>query len=120
MLVEATVGLGEPLVAGTITPDAWEVSRAGEIIHQRIGSKRKALVKHHGALDDALDDRRRRAPSLTVPEVLKVATLARALEDELGAPQDVEWALTHKGELVLLQARPVTTAGAIDRSPSSS
>ena len=108
-------------MAGTITPDAWEVSRAGEIIHQRIGSKRKALVKHHGALNEiSLDDRRRRAPSLTVPEVLKVATLARALEDELGAPQDVEWALTHKGELVLLQARPVTTAGAIDRSPSSS
>jgi hypothetical protein len=37
-----------------------------------------------------------------------VATLARRVEQHLGGAQDLEWALAD-GELVLLQARPVTT-----------
>jgi len=38
----------------------------------------------------------------------RLYTLAGQLERELGAPQDIEWAIA-KGKLYLLQSRPVTT-----------
>ena len=37
-----------------------------------------------------------------------LATLGADLEERLGTPQDIEWAV-EDGELFVLQARPVTT-----------
>lgn len=46
------------------------------------------------------------------PELNSVAknlfTIARRLENNLGSPQDIEWAVA-QGELFLLQSRPITT-----------
>jgi pyruvate,water dikinase len=38
----------------------------------------------------------------------KIYRLGAGIEKDLGAPQDIEWAIA-QGELVLLQARPITT-----------
>ncbi|MEX2534417.1 MAG: PEP/pyruvate-binding domain-containing protein, partial [Trueperaceae bacterium] len=43
-------------------------------------------------------------------QVLRVAGLARKVEEHFGEPQDIEWAI-RGDELFLLQARPITTLG---------
>lgn len=78
--LEVVHGLGEALVSGTVTPDAYVLDRA-----------------------DAPDALARILPALGT-----LATEAFRLETALGAPQDIEFAVDHD-ELYLVQARPITT-----------
>lgn len=82
-VVEAVVGLGDGLAAGAVTPEAWTV---------RGGVARRSSAGH-GVLSAAT--------------AAEVAALARRVAAWLGDPQDIEWAVTGKG-VVLLQARPIT------------
>jgi len=84
-VVSATKGLGEQLVGGEATGEQWIV-RDG-----RPSRDRRASV-------EVLDGQ----------QALAVAELARRVEKHFGGvPQDIEWAFA-KGELYLLQARPMT------------
>ncbi|MDY7103106.1 MAG: PEP/pyruvate-binding domain-containing protein [Actinomycetota bacterium] len=78
--VEAVAGLGEALVSGAATPDAWVVDRA---------SGRAA----GGAVPD---------------EVAEALRLSLEIERVTGRPQDVEWAWDG-ARLWIVQARPITT-----------
>jgi phosphohistidine swiveling domain-containing protein len=82
-VVNAVCGLGDRLVAGTASPDEWVV-RGGEAT---------CRAAPEGAIDARI--------------ATEAAALARRVAARLGAPQDIEWALAG-GELVLLQARPIT------------
>jgi hypothetical protein len=84
VLVEAVRGLGERLVSGAAAPDEW-------VVHGDSADRRATTG------EDAID----------AAVATAVATLARRVEQLLGGAQDIEWALAD-GELVLLQARPVT------------
>ena len=46
-----------------------------------------------------------------------LAGLASQVEQLYGGPQDVEWAITHSGQLLLLQSRPITAIGVSARGP---
>ena len=83
VVVSAVKGLGERLVSGQASPDEWIV-RGDQAICQLAQEK---------AIDDTT--------------VKSVAELAKSIENRLGAPQDIEWALAD-GKLYLLQARPIT------------
>jgi len=84
-VVSATKGLGEQLVGGEATGEQWIV-RDGRPVRDR-----RAPV-------EVLDEQ----------QALAVAELARRVEACFGGvPQDIEWAFA-KGELYLLQARPMT------------
>jgi pyruvate,water dikinase len=83
-VVDAVRGLGERLVSGLASPDEWVV-RGGEA---------RPRAEPDGAIDAATATR--------------VAELARRVERYRGTPQDIEWALAGS-DLVLLQARPITT-----------
>jgi pyruvate,water dikinase len=86
MIVEAVSGLGEQVVSGHVTPDHYVVDREGGLKQQRL--------TNGGVLDAA--------------ELQALALLGRRLEEQFGAPQDVEWAI-RDGTIFLLQSRPVTT-----------
>jgi pyruvate, water dikinase len=86
MVVEAIFGLGEQVVSGHVTPDHYVLDRAGTV-------KRNHLV-HGGVLEEE--------------ELERLAAMGRRLEEQFGLPQDVEWAIA-RGDLFLLQSRPVTT-----------
>jgi pyruvate,water dikinase len=45
-------------------------------------------------------------------ELRQLARLAARANEVYGGPQDIEWAITDDGEVVLLQARTITTLGA--------
>jgi pyruvate,water dikinase len=109
ILVEAVLGLGEAVVSGEVTPDHYLLKRDGRVARETLavqpfmirgvpggGIEKHPLTPEEGGrrkLDDAT--------------LVKLAEIGCALQDALGGPQDVEWAVAD-GELYILQARPVT------------
>lgn len=83
VIVEAVRGLGERLVSGAASPDEWIV--------------RDGTATRRTSTEDAID----------AEIASSVAGLARRVEQHFGGPQDIEWAYAG-GEVVLLQARPIT------------
>ena len=84
--IEATPGLGEALVSGRVTPDAYEV-RGGEVI----------AVRAAGA-----------DPVLAEQEVIRLVELGVRIEAHFGRPQDIEWCLVDD-DFHVVQSRPITT-----------
>lgn len=108
--VEASWGLGEGVVSGVVTPDAFRISSRGEIL-ERTASYKDVEVE----LDP--DGRPAEVP---IPDALRARlclgdaalhalhALASRLETVFAASQDIEWAF-EAGALQLLQTRPITT-----------
>jgi pyruvate,water dikinase len=113
--IDASWGLGEAVVSGSVTPDNFLVDKVlGAITRRTISSKtvEYRLDEHDRVVEARVDDARRDIPCLTDDEVLAVARLARRAEKHYCCPQDVEWAIDPRlpqGEnVVLLQSRPET------------
>lgn len=109
--IEGTWGLGSALVAGEVTPDSFTVSKVtGEITARRTGAKHRLHTCWENGQGiraiPASEDMAGR-PCLTDDEARALARVARRVEDHYGVPQDIEWALTSEG-IVLLQSRPET------------
>ncbi len=87
-VIESAWGLGEAVVSGEVTPDRFRVTAEGDIVERTASPEWEQL-------------------SLTDPQLLALHRLAIRCEEFFGAPQDIEWAIA-KGELHLLQSRPIT------------
>ncbi len=113
IVVEATSGLGEPLVGGEVTPDRHVIDKqTGRLIEQRIGDKCVELAcTATSSFRRAVPAERRRLPCLTHDDQERLRALASAVEAALGPDQDIEWAIDRAGRCFLLQARPITASG---------
>jgi pyruvate,water dikinase len=109
MIVNATWGLGESLVAGHVTPDGWTLDKADlQVVETRPSEKARMTVLADGRTrETAVPKFLRETPALTDAELAAVAELTHELEVLQGWPVDVEFAVRN-GELHLLQCRPVT------------
>jgi len=110
MLLSASWGLGEAVVAGDVTPDQWVVDAAsGEVIEARIADKRVITVREgDGTVNRPMPPELRDAPSLKPAGVGELARMGRAAAGFFGGPQDIEWAGAD-GEFYLVQSRPITS-----------
>jgi len=115
-VVSAVPGLGEGLVSGDLDADTFRVAFEGggpRLVERRIVPKKRAIrMTATGTSAEPIGDGSRGEPAVTDDEAIAVAACAKRLEAALGAPQDVEWALARSAgstELVILQARPITT-----------
>ena len=114
--IDASWGLGEAVVSGEVTPDNFMVDKVILEIHNRtISPKHIELIRSpdgSGVLRRDVEAGRRDRPSVTDPELLEIARMAKTAERYFGAPQDIEWAvdrhLPADGNVVLLQSRPET------------
>jgi pyruvate,water dikinase len=112
IVVNATWGLGESLVGGRVTPDAWSVRKCDlAVLSQEVSEKAwMSVAALSGVRVVATPVERRQAPALTEAQVREIAGLARALEAREGGPVDIECA--REGDrLFLLQCRPITAFG---------
>ena len=109
MLVEAVFGLGEALVSGQVTPDQYVLARDGRVKRVRLSPQPHAIVRdpEGGVREQALAPDRGAARTLDEAQLRRLADVGRDLEERLGKPQDIEWAIEGE-ELFVLQARPVT------------
>lgn len=110
MLVNATWGLGEALVAGHVNPDSLVLDKAsGGIKEMRIGDKAfMTTPANKGTTESPVPASRRSQPALTPVLASELAALCRQVEEIFGSAQDIEWAIAG-GRIALLQSRPVTT-----------
>jgi pyruvate,water dikinase len=125
VLINASYGLGEPIVQGSVTPDEYCVFKPTlkmgfrPILQRTVGTKEFKLVYDEGGsrgvktVPVAPGDRVRFA--LSDEDVLTLARWGCAIEDHYSrkrgapVPMDIEWAKDGRtGELFVVQARPET------------
>lgn len=110
IVVNATWGLGESLVNGSIEPDRLVADKATlALVSEHLGAKERMTIPTTGGVHDVTTPSFLRArAALTSVQRAAVFALARDLEVRHGRPVDVEFAFGPDG-LSLLQCRPVTT-----------
>ncbi|KAH7021566.1 uncharacterized protein B0I36DRAFT_388228 [Microdochium trichocladiopsis] len=134
VLINASWGLGETVVQGTVDPDEYEVFKpligrgAGvfPVVNKTCGSKAIKMVYGGEAETDA--------PTTSVPttaaerasfvlsdhEILQLGRWACAIERHYGCAMDIEWARDGvSGDLFVVQARPETVHSQMGRPGSS-
>lgn len=130
VFINATYGLGENLVQGTVDPDEYYVHkptrRKGHpsIIRRRLGSKKTRMIyspQGTGVHTIETSTEERQHFALSDQEVLTLADQAMLIEQHYSrragrpVPMDVEWARDGEdGQLYILQARPETVASQRD------
>jgi pyruvate,water dikinase len=109
IVVNASWGLGESVVAGTVTPDAYVLGRDGAVRERAVADKRRMTIAVPGGTREVpVPGRMARMAVLDDARARSAAALAVALERRRGRPVDVELAWSGP-DLFLLQCRPITT-----------
>ncbi|RXJ04048.1 phosphoenolpyruvate synthase [Anaerobacillus alkaliphilus] len=118
MMINASWGLGEAVVSGTVTPDEYLVDKQTlTITEKHIATKNVIVVKHKEkvgtvevAVKDYLGYDHVTAQCLLDDEIKYLCKSSLKIEEIYQTPQDIEWALdADTKELYILQARPITT-----------
>ncbi len=109
-VVEAVYGLNQGLVDGVIEPDRWMVDRtsAMPLSHTAVPRTRQVVSAVRNVDIVPLPADLAQQPPLSSDEVSEVFRTVLKLEEIFGVPQDLEWTLK-KGDLYVLQSRPITT-----------
>ena len=112
VVINAVLGLAEPLVSGAVSPDSYSVrmnldAESTWTLERHVVQKFTARRQSADGLHDAaiaLDQQEQ--PSLVDEEVLALAHLIKQVERAMNHPVDVEWAIDQQG-IWLLQARRI-------------
>jgi pyruvate,water dikinase len=112
ILIEATIGLAEPVVGGTIIPDTYLVDKPTlEVVEQHVGTKKRVVLRNPiggGVIKIETPQGQERKLCLAAEEVRRIAEFGRQIEAKYNnTPQDIEWAIS-EGRIYILQTRPVT------------
>jgi rifampicin phosphotransferase len=102
MLGEYVYGLGEALVSGRADPGRFLLDREARCV------TRAAPPEAHPEAEAVLSSE----------HLEKLGRMAAVLEQRLGAPQDIEWTIDGRGELYLVQSRPITTGRGAAPAPT--
>lgn len=110
VMINASWGLGESIVAGTVTPDTFIVRKSDlAVTASDIGDKSVMTAPVPGGVGEIdVPEQMWGRPSLNDEQIAEVARLAVDLEARMGWPVDIECAY-FEGSLYLLQCRPITT-----------
>ena len=109
-VIDASYGLGEAVVSGTVNPDHFVVKTAnGEIVERRVGDKRVAIQAIAGGGTQRIEQATHfNEACLTDEQIRALVKLGVKVEVHYGTPQDIEWAIDTSDHLWLTQARPIT------------
>ena len=104
-------GLGITTVDGSGAPDVFTVRFGPEpdVIRTTVAQKERMLLCREGAglVEVGVPGWMRDQPCLTREQALRLAEYGRRLEAFYGRPQDVEWTLDERENLIVLQSRPL-------------
>ena len=110
LLVSSTWGLGAGVVSGAVPTDTARLRRID------LKTEEMFIADKHSAIRSATPNGVTRSPVaedlrgvLCLPEswLQRVGQFGLAIEQLMGAPQDIEWAIMN-GQLWILQSRPIT------------
>ncbi|MGD2247167.1 MAG: phosphoenolpyruvate synthase [Candidatus Methanofastidiosia archaeon] len=109
--IEASWGLGEYVVQGTVTPDVYYINKENMDIDTVINEKDVMLIRKKKGGVEAKDvpKSKKLKQVLTSDQITKLAQYGISIEEHYGKPMDIEWGLDEKtNKLWILQARPET------------
>ena len=119
IVIEGNYGLGEAVVSGAVTPDDFVVDKQSlRIIERKLAKKNVQYIRDlktgntiHTEVPPEIQER----PCVSDEEILKLAELAKRIEQHYGKPQDIEWAIDRDiplpSNMFIVQARPETVWG---------
>ncbi len=109
VMINASFGLGESVVSGRVTPDAYVVDKVkGKIVDKKVSDKASGLWLSPEGGTESRDNENPGETALSDSWIMAVADLAAKCEAHYGKPMDIEWTLNGE-ELYLLQTRPITS-----------
>lgn len=117
IIIESVWGLGEMIVQGSVVPDTYVVQKdTFAILSKETSDQAIQLIKEGGITKEAEVPKSIRAKQkITDEEIVKLAKYSQKLQEHYYFPQDSEWA-KEKGQLYIVQTRPVTTMGSVKTS----
>ena len=119
IVIEGNHGLGESVVSGAVTPDDFVVDKQSvRIIERRLAKKTLQYIRDpktgntiHAEVPTEIQEK----PCVSDAEIIKLAELAKRIEQHYGRPQDIEWAIDRDiqppANMFIVQARPETVWG---------
>jgi pyruvate,water dikinase len=113
--VNASWGLGEAIVSGRVTPDQFILQKPSLTVLSRAIYPKEIQISPDpsgasGTVQQDVPPARATAPALDDAQLHALGELCLRIETQYGRPMDIEWAFA-RGELYVLQARPVTGIG---------
>ncbi|MBN2884681.1 hypothetical protein JXE04_02025 [Patescibacteria group bacterium] len=111
MIIEAGYGLGEAIVSGSITPDAYAVDKKDfSIIDINIAEQDRQIVKclRRGVKWTPVAKKLQEKQKLTGQQIVALAKICANIEKHYKFPCDIEWAYNKK-KFYITQSRPITT-----------
>ncbi|MBS7616434.1 phosphoenolpyruvate synthase [Candidatus Bathyarchaeota archaeon] len=116
LVIEGNFGLGESVVSGAVTPDEFVVDKLTmKIVERRIATKTVMYTrdpKTGKTIHAEVPAEKQNQPCINDKEVIKLAELAKAIEQHYGKPQDIEWSIDSELEfpenIFIVQSRPET------------
>ncbi|MGA3114917.1 MAG: PEP/pyruvate-binding domain-containing protein [Syntrophobacteraceae bacterium] len=111
IFIHSVFGLPKSVVDGSVAADLFEVSRnhPPRIVTKHIAEKRQKFVCYpdEGVCRLEIVGDEGAGASIADDTALELARIALRIEDHYGVAQDIEWALDDKGEIIMLQCRPL-------------
>lgn len=111
-LIEASWGLGEAVVSGTVTPDNYVVDKSNNRILSKIVSEKNTMFCKDEAtgktLKQDVPEDIKNKQVLSEEELIELTEMGKRIQGHYNSPQDTEWAIVGD-ELFMLQSRPITT-----------
>lgn len=120
LVIEGSLGLGESVVSGRVSPDRYVVEKGSlAILTRDVRPKRLAIdmADGGGTVTREITGDEALRPALSDGEVRALAEMGTLVERHYSSPQDTEWAIDGEGRIWMLQSRPVTATGG--RPPES-
>ncbi len=110
LIIEAGFGLGEAIVSGQITPDAYVVEKTPRrIIDKNISPQERGLFKVMSGGNEWKSVKEIGAQQkLSDKQILEFSEIVLRIEQHYSFPCDIEWAF-EKGKFFIVQSRPITT-----------
>ncbi len=110
VFIHSAFGLPKAVVDGSVEADLLVVTRnPARIEQERIATKHQKFVCYPEEGICRLDIVGEEGSQASISEstALELANIAVRIESHYGFAQDIEWALDEKGEIVILQCRPL-------------
>jgi pyruvate, water dikinase len=110
MIIEAGWGLGEAIVSGMVTPDAYVINKTDlSIIDINVADQGKQIIKTSQGNEFVEVDRdKREEQKLNEAQIVELAKICVDIENHYAFPCDIEWAW-EKDKFYIVQSRPITT-----------
>ena len=116
IVIEGNYGLGEAVVSGSVTPDDFVVDKKTlKIVERRLAKKTIQYIRDPNTgktVHLEVPFEKQEQPCISDEEILRLADLAKHIEQHYGKPQDIEWAIdrdiSFPANMFIVQSRPET------------